>query len=390
MWPLATSTWDALEIGAMQDVINSGKFKMGPKVFEFEKKFANYFGSKYAIMSNSGSSANLLAVAAVKISRSPKDRGEVIVPAVSWGTTYFPIDQLGFTLKFVDIDPETLNIDLSKARDAISKETVGIVTVNLLGNPSDVLGLRALADENNLFFIEDNCESMGATLGGRYLGTFGDIGTFSTFFSHHISTMEGGVCVTDSLELAELMISLRAHGWLRDLPSKNTLLSKNGNEFEDSFKFLVPGYNLRPLELSGAVGSHQLDKLPKLLNERRLNSERFISRVQNIRGYKIQQQVGESSWFGFSIILTGHLSGHRQALLERLDEKGIEYRPIVAGNFTIQPVMRHLRHAPLEKYPAADEVSRDGFFIGNHHYSLKVEIETLVEVLTEFSLSHAG
>ena len=197
--PLATSTWDDEEYDAIKRVIESDRFSMGPEVEAFEQQFANFFGAKYAIMSNSGSSANLLAVAgmiyAKGIDLNPGD--EVLVPAVSWSTTYYPVHQYGLSMRFVDIDEETLNIDIDAIEDAITEKTKMIFCVNLLGNSVDYPRLLALAEKHNLYVIEDNCESLGATIDGKQAGTFGLAGTFSSFFSHHISTMEGGVTVTD-------------------------------------------------------------------------------------------------------------------------------------------------------------------------------------------------
>ena len=232
-YPLATTTWDEKEVDALEEVIASQNFTMGDKVKQFEKEFARMFSANYAKMSNSGSSANLLAMAAIRFSSFAynPNRSEVIVPAVSWSTTYYPITQNGYTLKFVDVSLETLNALPSTILEAIGPKTAGIVAVNLLGNPSELTKIREIADSHNLFLVEDNCESMGATLDGKMAGTFGDIGTFSSFFSHHISTMEGGVSVTNSLELSEIMTSLRAHGWTRGIKEGWDFYKKKDNSF---------------------------------------------------------------------------------------------------------------------------------------------------------------
>ncbi len=391
-YPLATSTWDDAEILAMQAVIQSGHFTMGEKVKEFEKRFAAYFGSKYAVMSNSGSSANLLAMAAVRYSsfQPAPDKTEFIVPAVSWSTTYYPISQLGYRLKFVDIDPLTLNLDVEKVREAITPATAGIFAVNLLGNPASLNVLRDLCHQESLVLLEDNCESMGASLDNKAAGTFGLIGTFSSFFSHHISTMEGGMCLTDSEELAQVMISLRAHGWTRELPEENHVFNKTGEKFDDLFRFVLPGYNLRPLELSGAIGIKQLDKLPKLIAERRRNAAVWLQSMSGVEGFRTQTENGASSWFGFSIVLEGPLKGLRSTLVQALTARGIESRPIVAGNFTRNPVLKHLNYAELADFPYADELHTDGLFIGNHHLDLEEDILEIAKLLSEFSKGVRG
>ena len=220
LYPLATSSWDQNELDALQRVIASDRYSMGKEVEKFEKRFAEYCGSKYAIMVNSGSSANLLMTAALTYTQdaslklSPGD--EIIVPAISWSTTYYPLNQYGLKLKFVDIDIETLNYNLPALQDAVTGNTRAIMVVNLLGNPNDFDAINRIIGERSIVLIEDNCESMGATFAGRKAGTFGVMGSFSSFFSHHISTMEGGLVVTENEELYHIMLSLRAHGWTRN------------------------------------------------------------------------------------------------------------------------------------------------------------------------------
>ena len=197
--------------------------------------------------------------------------------SVSWSTTYFPLHQYGLKLKFVDIDIETLNYDLDKLETSITEDTKALMLVNLLGNNNDFDRINLICKEKNIVIIEDNCESMGAKYNNKYSGTFGVMGTFSSFFSHHISTMEGGVVVTDSEELYHILLCLRAHGWTRNLPKENYISKKSDNWFEESFKFVLPGYNVRPLEMSGAIGIEQLKKLPNFLKQRRKNAETFIN-----------------------------------------------------------------------------------------------------------------
>ena len=385
-YPLATTTWDAKEYAAMQRVISSGNFTMGKEVQEFESDFAAAFDSQYAVMSNSGSSANLLALAAVKYSslNPGEGRDEVIVPAVSWSTTYYPVTQLGFKLKFVDVDIHTLNAGYETIANAVDGRTAGVVVVNLLGNPSELTETRRLCDEHGIFMVEDNAESMGARYHGKLAGTFGHIGTFSSFFSHHISTMEGGVSVTDSLELKQIMTSLRAHGWTRELPDQNFVHDKTGDDFDDMFRFVLPGYNLRPLELEGAIGREQIQKLPKIILGRRENAEKFRKLIANFPEILSQDEIGESSWFGFSLILERDHAGRRAELVSILKEKSTAVRPIVAGNFTKNPVLRHLPHVPVGVLPNADRVHSDGLFVGNHHYEMSKEFDLLEAALMEF------
>jgi CDP-6-deoxy-D-xylo-4-hexulose-3-dehydrase len=385
-YELASSTWDESELQAMQNVIQSGKFTMGERVREFENQFAANVGAKYAVMVNSGSSANLVLVNALKyhskFSLAPED--EIIVPAVSWSTTYFPVTQSGFVLRFVDIDRRTLNIDVSQIEAAITARTKAIFAVNLLGNPVDWETLNQIAVRHNLILLEDNCESLGGIFQGKSLGTFGLGGTFSTFFSHHMSTMEGGLVCTDDEELMQIMKSLRAHGWTRDLPSQNHVFDKTGAAWDDHFRFVLPGFNLRPLEIEAAIGLEQLKKLNSFISVRRTNAKLFSDLMSEFTDIEMQAELGESSWFGFSMVLTGKLSGKRQALVELLTESGIESRPIVAGNFTRNPVISHLPHSIHRDLSAADEMHDNGLFVGNHHYDLSEEFGLLKQALNTF------
>lgn len=381
-FPLATTTWDDAEQAAMQRVIASGMFTMGPEVAAFERDFAALFGSRHAVMVNSGSSANLLMTAALFFTQNPALRlargDEVIVPAVSWSTTYFPLAQYGLRLKFVDIDRETLNYDLAALEAAIGPKTRALMVVNLLGNPNDFDAIAALIAGRDIAVIEDNCESMGARLGGHVAGRFGVMGSFSTFFSHHISTMEGGVVVTDDEELYHILLSLRAHGWTRNLPVENRLTGRKSDDaFEEHFNFVLPGYNLRPLELSGAIGQEQLRKLPDLVAGRRANAAAFQAAMANHPLFRIQRELGESSWFGFALVLREDAGIDRRAAVAGLSALGFECRKIVAGNFARNRCMAHIDHEIHGRLVNADEIDDRGLFVGNHHYPIPEAIETL-------------
>lgn len=385
-YPLATATWDDAEYQAIQDVIASGMFTMGAKVQEFEKQFAAYTGSKYCVMVNSGSSANLLMIAALRFRKeSPLLAGEeIIVPAVSWSTTYHPLQQYGLKLKFVDVDRDTLNYDIDALAAAVTEKTRAIMIVNLLGNPNDFEAIQAIVAGRNIVVVEDNCESLGAQLNGRQAGTFGVMGTYSAFFSHHISTMEGGMVVTDDEELYHIMLSVRAHGWTRNLPKHNKLTgTKSDDAFVESFKFVLPGYNLRPLEMSGAIGIEQIRKLPALVSERRRNAAKFQALMADYPQLRIQKEIGESSWFGFSMIVEPNAGFSREDVVRVFNEHQIDVRPIVAGNFAKNEVLRWFDYEIHGTLDNADELDRNGLFIGNHHYELDEQFDLLRTALNK-------
>ncbi len=381
-FPLATSSWDQAEQDAIQRVIASDMYSMGSQVKAFEEEFAKHFGSQFAVMVNSGSSANLLMTAAL-FYRSDKTLrlragDEVIVPAISWSTTYYPLHQYGLHQKFVDIDPATLNYDLNALRAAVTDKTRAIMIVNLLGNPNDFSAIKNIVQDKNITLLEDNCESMGATFNNKQTGTFGAVGSFSCFFSHHISTMEGGVVLTDDEELYHIMLSLRAHGWTRNLPNENLVTgTKSDDPFEESFRFVLPGYNLRPLEMSGAIGREQLKKLDELIDGRRSNAALFQDQMSNHPEIMIQQEIGNSSWFGFSMTIRPSSDMKRSELISKLNALGFETRPVVAGNFAKNEVVKYFDYSISGELKGADYIDANGLFIGNHHYPIPEAIEAL-------------
>lgn len=391
-YPLASSSWDGEEIAAMQKVIASGQFTLGEHVARFERDFAAFVGSTYCVMVNSGSSANLLMVAALFYSKVHLlQRGdEVIVPAVSWPTTYYPLYQYGLKLKFVDIDSETLNFDIKQLEQAVTEKTRMIFAVNLLGNPNDFAEIRRIIGKKDILLLEDNCESLGAEFNGRQAGTFGLMGSYSSFFSHHMSTMEGGMIVTDDEELYHILLSLRSHGWTRHLPKHNKVCGTKGDDpFEESFRFVLPGYNLRPLELSGAIGSKQVEKLPKFIRVRRENALKFRDLMQAFPQLRIQSETGKSSWFGYSMIIQNGAGFSRKQLVESLTRHGVECRPIVTGNFAKNEVVKLFDHSIHGELRVANDIDRNGLFVGNHHYPLNKELTAFRTALNEVGANKA-
>jgi CDP-4-dehydro-6-deoxyglucose reductase, E1 len=384
-FPLATNSWGAEEKAAMHRVIDSGMYTMGANVLAFEADFSRYVGSNHCVMVNSGSSANLLMVAALFYTKNPKLRlkrgDEVIVPAVSWSTTYTPLYQYGLKIKFVDIDLHTLNYDLDQLVQAVNDKTRAIMAVNLLGNPNDFGRISQIIGDRNIVLLEDNCESLGATFQGKQAGTFGVMGTFSSFFSHHISTMEGGLIVTDDEELYHILLSLRAHGWTRNLPDINHVCSvKSEDPFEESFRFVLPGYNVRPLELEGALGVEQVKRLGGMIEERRKNGRILQAALGHHPEILIQQEIGESSWFGFSLVIRSGSQLTRKELLRKLNGLGFECRPIVAGNFAKNEVVKYFDAEVHGILRNAEHIDKNGLFVGNHHYPIPDALVALANI----------
>jgi len=382
-YELAANTWGPEERDAIQQVIASDRFVMGDRVREMERRFGDYLGVKYAVMVNSGSSANLAAVAALCHKRSaPLQPGdEVIVPAVAWSTTYFPLHQYGLRLRFVDIDLKTLNVDVASLEAALTARTRMVVAVSILGNPAPLDEIRNFADRHDLYFMEDNCESMDAELNGRKTGTFGHLNTFSFFFSHQVSTIEGGMVVTEDAELFHLMRAIRAHGWTRDLPADCDLFEPSKDDFFEAYRFIVPGYNLRPQEMSGAVGVEQLKKLPRLTEQRRRNLALFTELFADDPRFLIQKEHGRSSAFCFPIIINPDLKIPRRPVLDALKAADIGYRIITGGNILRHDCLKYFNYSISGEIVNADIVHDFGFFVGNQPFDLSLQLQTLYSVL---------
>ena len=378
---LCDDPWGEEELSAIRRVMDSGMYTMGQNVRSYEEQFACKFGTKHAVMVGSGSAANLLAVASLVYSNRLPRGAEVIVPAVSWSTTYAPLEQYGMKLVFVDIDKDTLNMDVQALRNAITEKTKMVFLVNLLGNPNYFDEVLEICRQKNVIVIEDNCESLGAEYKGKKLGTLGLAGTFSTFYSHHLCTMEGGMVVTDDQELYEYMLAIRAHGWTRNLPDGSSIYQKKDDPFYESFNFIVPGYNLRPLEMEGAIGLEQLKKMDRMIAQRRENARYFKQKMSSFTDVRLQKEVEKSSWFGFSLVLQGKLKGKRNIVIDALRKAEIEVRPIVAGNFTRNKVIEYMDYVIPSPLVNADEIHDQGFFVGNHSKNNFAEIDYFVDVM---------
>ena len=383
-YELASTSWGQEELDAIARVVATGQFTMGEEVRRFERAFADRFGVDHAVMMNSGSSANLVGVAALfHVHDRPLQRGdEVIVPAISWATTFHPLQQYGLKLRFVDVELDTLNMDVSKLERALTPRTRMVMAVSILGNPAALDVIRAFCDEHGLFFFEDNCESMGASLAGRPCGTFGDLGTFSTFYSHHISTMEGGLLVTNRAEIANLARAIRNHGWARDCAPAGPP-SGERDEFFEAYRFIVPGYNVRPLEMCGAIGLEQLKKLDGMLETRRANAALFQKLFRGDDRFILQREHGVSSWFSFTLILNPARRIDRGRVMSAMRAGGIGFRMITGGSFLRHEAAKFFDYAVVGDLANADMAHDHGFFVGNHPRDLTAEIRHLRAILDE-------
>jgi CDP-4-dehydro-6-deoxyglucose reductase, E1 len=347
------------------EVLLSKKITMSEITKKFEKEFAKFIGSKYALMVNSGSSANLLATFAL-INPLKKNRlkkgDECLIPSLCWSTSLWPIVQAGLIPKFVDIDPLTLNISIPDLKKKISKKTKAIMGVHVLGNSTNMDELMHIVKKKKLYLIEDTCESLGSKFNKKYLGNFGNFGTFSFYYSHQITAGEGGMIICSDKNDYEIIHSLRAHGWDRGLKNK-----------KNDFNFINSGFNLRPLEISAAIGFNQFKRLNKFKKTRFNNRIKIINKLTNSKKWKNQFSFIDPikkldpSWFGLPILINNRYKKNKNKFLNFLNKNGVETRPIISGNFLNQPSVKlYGLNKNKEIFSGSQNVEERGFFIGIH------------------------
>jgi CDP-6-deoxy-D-xylo-4-hexulose-3-dehydrase len=371
--PLNVPSFGWQEVSEALESMLTTNVTMGKKVQLFEKMFAEYIGVDYAVMVNSGSSANLIGLSLLstpRFSNQTNLNGEIITPAVTWATTVSPIIMTNNIPVIVDVNLDTYNIDIMKMKGAISRKTKAIMPVHLLGNPCDIKTIVEIANDNDLFVIEDTCESYGAEFGGKKVGSFGDLATVSFFFSHHITTIEGGMLLTNNEKYSELAKSLRAHGWIRELTHKNVIIKEYKN-IDEKYLFYNIGYNLRPSEIQGAFGIHQIKKLNRFIEIRRRNAKYWTKKFKKYSEFLIvpHEKTGTKHvWFGYPLTVRKSAPFTKKDLVNFLTKNKIETRPIMAGDITQQPFLKER----LFKYKISGDLKNskivmdNSFFFGNH------------------------
>ena len=388
--PLAFPPYDAKEVCEALDSMLKLKTTMGNKVRKFESSFAKYIGTKYGIMVNSGSSANLLALSILTNPYLGNNRikigDEVITPAVTWPTTVYPISSAGAIPKFVDVTLDDFTISVNEIEKAITKKTCGIMLVHLIGNPCDMQKIKKIAKKHDLWLIEDACEAHGAKFHKKHVGSFGDLSTFSFFASHHITTMEGGMVVTNNKTLYELGKSLRSFGWIRDQSSKKAL-EKKYKKIDPRFLFVNVGYNLRPTELQGAFGIHQIKKLENLVKIRIDNAIFWNKKLSSCEKFLILPKLKEhyrKSFLFYPLTVIENTYFSKQELVAHLEKNGIETRPVMTGNILEQPVTKIIKFRKNSKFTNAEYIMKNSFLLGNHHLIGKSAREFIANTITNF------
>ena len=370
--PLTYNSWDLQEYKAIKKTLNSNILTQNKTVLKLEDEIAKYHNRKYCIMVNSGSSANLLGVAAMKFKKSLniRDNDEFLVPGIGWSTSYSPFIQNNINLKFIDVEEDTFNLKPEELEKKITKKTKGVLAINILGNPCNFSEIKKICKKNNLILVEDNCESMGARYKKKLCGSFGLWSSLSSYYSHHISTIEGGYLLTDDEELFSIALALRSHGWVREQKNMKYFDQKKFSLEKRKFLFYLPGYNIRSSELNAAAGLIQLKKLNKFIINRRRNYKIFNNLIKDFNNIKIQKENHFSSWFGFGLIFDTSKNKFNK-IVKILNQNNIDTRPIVTGDFTKQPVMKYyLKNKKKYNLKNCRKINDFGIMIGNSHVTL--------------------
>lgn len=403
--PYAGRVYDEREMVNLVDAALDFWLTAGRYAERFEKEFAGFLGVRHSSLVNSGSSANLLAFMALtseKLKERRIKRGdEVITVAAAFPTTLAPIVQYGAIPVFVDVEMGTYNIDVNKMVDALSGRTKAVMLAHTLGNPFDIKAVKEFCDKNNLWLIEDNCDALGSRYGGRYTGSFGDIGTSSFYPPHHITMGEGGAVYTNNKELHLIIRSMR--DWGRDCccPSgKDNICGKRFNQqfgelpfgYDHKYIYSHFGYNLKATDLQAAIGCAQLEKLPSFIEARKKNWLVIRDGISDLGKYFILPEAtpnSDPSWFGFLLTLRENTSFNRDQLVQHLESRGIQTRMLFAGNILKHPCFNEMRnrvdcYRVVGKLTNTDTIMNRSFWLGVYPGLKPDELSYMIQTMHDF------
>lgn len=394
MIEVAKKSFDHREIQKATAAIKAGQWSSGKRVTEFEHRFAKYLNQKFCVTTNSGSSANLLAITALTSPRLGDSRlksgDEVITVAAGFPTTINPIIQNRFVPVFIDIDLITLNIQSQLLTKALSRKTKAVFLAHTLGIPFDVAGIKKFCRTHKLFLIEDNCDGLGSTYKGKLTGTFGDLATYSFYPAHHMTMGEGGAVATNNPKLAKVLFALRDWGRYLDEPQPHT-----GNlpaDYDQRYIFYEMGYNFKITEMQAAIGLAQLQKLPRFTAERIINGNYLMQELTNLPGLIIHHPPSHSqpSWFGFPITIDPKAPFTRQDFVKFLHQHKIDTRLLLAGNVTKQPYFLSLKpkYRTVGALTNTNIVANQTLWIGCNPQVTKPQLQYIVASIKQFLSRH--
>lgn len=384
-YPLSMASYGVEEIIEAIDSLCSFRTTMWEKTLQFEHRFAAYQGCTDCVMVNSGSSADLLLCFLLTNPRRQllKKGDEILIPVLTWPTQIWSAMMAGLKVRLVDVNPRTLNIDLDDLERKITPSSKAIFLVHLMGNPCQMDQVLAIAQAHDLLIIEDCCEALGAEWNGVKIGNFGLGGSFSFFFSHHMTTMEGGMIVCSDVETADQLRIFRAHGWLRNVDAASYRLEEY--DLDPRYAFVNWGFNLRPTEIQAGFGLRQLEKLPAFNQRREALSAKFLAFIKQITFLSCPQTstLARPAWFALPMLVAPESPFSRKEITEYLEAQGVETRPIVVGNITRHPVARLF--SEFEGiFPGADVVHNRGFYVGLSPLQSDTAMDRLLECLHSY------
>jgi CDP-6-deoxy-D-xylo-4-hexulose-3-dehydrase len=380
---LAENTITHEELLALSEWIpNSPQLTKGPLVIEFEKKFASFTGTKHCVMVNSGSSANLLMAYSLLEGNYLKNK-KVVVPAISWITTLSPFLQFGFDVLLCDSNNVNLGLDTQKLEEIFIKEKPALlILVHVLAHLNDMEEINRLCEKYDVLLIEDACEALGTSdVNGKKAGNLSLAGSFSFYYGHHISTIEGGAVTTNDTKLYNLMLSIRSHGWSRDVDSNFKEEWKkefNIDDVREFYTFYYPGFNLRSTDLNAFIGISQLDKMEEIIKVRE-NNYNLYNKFLEGKYWKQESKFSELSSFAYGTIVE-----NRMEVFNHLKKNNIEVRPLICGSMGKQPFwIKKYGHTPLE---VADVIHDYGLYLPNHLYLNEEKIKFVCDKFKEVAV----
>lgn len=390
----AWAVYDHQEIFAALKSLLSGWFGIGKYASEFEKQFSEFQGTKHCVLVNSGSSANLLAVDSLQL---PKG-AEAITSATTFPTTLNPLIQKGVKPVLMDINPTTYNINASELKNALSEKAKLIMLPHTLGNPNEMDQIMDFAEEHDLYVIEDACDALGSKYDGKYVSTFGDIGTFSFYPAHHITMGEGGAIVTNNEELSLTVRSLRDWGRACVCPVCTVSLDPNAYcplrflktplpDYDRRFTYINIGYNLKPLDLQAAIGLQQLKRLPYFIQKRKENFKKLYNELLKFEDHIILPESplkADPCWFTFPITVKEDAPFKRKDIVNFLEEHRVATRPLFAGNILRQPAYRAIDCKVVGELKNSDRVMTSSFFVGVHPGLTEDMLNYMIDTFEEF------
>lgn len=381
-WKLQENILEEKDIGILVDFIKTTKrFTQFDRVKEFEEAWSKWQDCKYSVFVNSGSSANLVIINLMKEKENWKDGDEIIVPAVTWVTNIAPIFQFGLKPVFVDVNLEDFSFDYERLSEKITDQTRAIFVTHLIGLPANITKIKEIIGDRNIKILEDCCESHGAEIDGVKVGNFGDLSSFSFYWGHHMTTVEGGMVCTNDKEIYKQALLKRSHGLARELPQE--FHEHYRNEYPDidfSFLFLTDGFNFRNTELHAVLGSAQIEHLDKYNKIRKDNYQKFLKIIEPFHNHLYHIDKEGSSPFCLPFLLRdANLKGQLQ---KKLTDSGIESRPIISGNLLRQPFLKGYGNSA--DFKNAEIVHQNGFYIGNNQFVNESRLGVLKDILADF------